>query len=67
MTMKLKTILLSCMLVFVSAVAKANTDPSDADESKKDEINGGVYHDETKRPLTNVSVTAYLFANKKEK
>ncbi len=66
--MKLKTILLSCLLVFVSAIAKANTDPSDADEkSKKDEINGGVYHDETKRPLTNVSVTAYLFANKKEK
>lgn len=66
--MKLKTILLSCLLVFVSAFAKANTDPSDANEkSKKDEINGGVYHYETKRPLTNVSVTAYLFANKKEK
>ena len=68
MKMKLKTILLSCLLVFVSAIAKANTDPSDADEtSKKNEINGGVFHNETKKPLTNVSVTAYLTANKKEK
>ena len=73
MKMKLKTILLSCLLVFISAIAKANTDPlntdpSDAGEtSKKDEINGGVYHIETKKPLTNVSVTAYLSANKKEK
>src|SRR5688500_2391577 len=73
MKMKLKTILLSCLLVFISAIAKANTDPlntdpSDASEtSKKDEINGSVYHIETKKPLTNVSVTAYLSANKKEK
>ncbi len=68
MKMKLKTILLSFLLVFVSAIAKANTDPSDADEtSKKDEINGGVYHNETKKPLINVSITAYLNSNKKEK
>ncbi len=66
--MKLKTILLSSLFVFVSAIAKANTDPSEAEEaSKKDEINGGVYHQETKKPITNVSVTAYLSPNKKEK
>ena len=68
MQMKLKLLLLGCLVVFASAIAKANTSPSEADETnKKNEINGGVYHNETKKPLNNVSVTAYFASNKKEK
>ncbi len=66
--MKLKLTLLACLIVFASAIAKANKTSHDVDDTeKKDEINGGVFHTETKKPLTNVSVTAYLAANKKEK
>ena len=68
MQMKLKLTLLTSLLVFVSVIAKANTTPCESDDAeKKDEINGGVFHTETKKPLNNVSVTAYLVANKKEK
>jgi hypothetical protein len=68
MQMKLKLLLLGCLVVFASVIAKANTSPSEADETnKKNEINGGVYHNETKKPLNNVSVTAYFASNKKEK
>ena len=66
--MKLKLTLLTCFIVFASAFAKANTTTLGVDDKeKKDEINGGVVHIETKKPLTNVSVTAYLTTNKKEK
>ena len=68
MQMKLKLTLLTCFIVFATAFAKANTTTQGIDDKeKKDEINGGVFHTETKKPLTNVSVTAYLTANKKEK
>ena len=68
MQMKLKLTLLTCFIVFASAFAKANTTTLGVDDKeKKDEINGGVVHIETKKPLTNVSVTAYLTTNKKEK
>ena len=66
--MKLKLLLLSCLVVFASVIAKASPAPAESDGStKKNDINGGVFHNETKKPLTNVSVTAYLTANKKEK
>ena len=68
MQMKLKLTLLTCFIVFATAFAKANTTTLGVDDKeKKDEINGSVLHNETKKPLTNVSVTAYLTANKKEK
>lgn len=68
MQMKLKLTLLTCFIVFATAFAKANTTTLGVDDKeKKDEINGGVFHNETKKPLTNVSVTAYLTTNKKEK
>lgn len=61
-TMKQKSLLLAfCLLGFV--VAKANNGPGDG---KKDELNGIVVHSETKKPLKDVSVTAYL-VSKKEK
>src|SRR5215212_3638644 len=68
MQMKIKLLLLSCTVLFASVIAKANPTPTEADgTTKKNDINGGIYHSETKKPLTNVSVTAYLTSNKKEK
>ena len=64
--MKIKLLLLSSFIVF-AIVAKANTGPSEAtDITKKNDINGGVFHSETKKTISNVSVTAYL-TSKKEK
>ena len=68
MQMKIKLLLLSCFAVFASVIAHANATPAESDgTTKKNDINGGVFHNETKKPLSNVSVTAYLTANKKEK
>jgi hypothetical protein len=63
--MKPKLLLLSlCILGF--AVAKANnTDPS-PNKGKKDELNGFVFHADNKKPLKDVSITAYMIS-KKEK
>ncbi len=63
--MKQKLLLMTITLLgFV--VAKANNiDPGDG-KGKKDELNGIVIHSETKKPLKDVSVTAYL-VSKKEK
>lgn len=64
--MKHKLLLVAVFLLgFV--VAKANTDkPTGPGDGKKDDINGTVTHSETKKPLKDVSVTAYL-VSKKEK
>jgi hypothetical protein len=69
MQMKIKLLLLSCTVLFASVIAKANpTAPTESDgTTKKNDINGGVYHNSTKKPLTNVSITAYLTSDKKEK
>ena len=68
MQMRLKLLLLSCSAIFASVIANAVPAPEEADGStRKDEINGGVFHIETKKPLSNVSVTAYLGSSKKEK
>ena len=59
--MKLKTILLISIFIMGAAIAKANnTDPG-----KKDDIMGNVLN-ESKKPLKDVTVTAY-FASRKEK
>lgn len=50
--------------VFSFTIAKANaTDPG---RGKKDELNGVVVHSDTKKPLKEVSITAYR-VSKKEK
>ena len=69
MQMKIKLLLVSCAVFFASVIARANTtEHTESDVStKKNDINGGVFHNETKKPISNVSVTAYLTANKKEK
>jgi hypothetical protein len=62
--MKSKILLLTISL-FGFVVAKANnTDPGE--KGKKDDVNGIVIHSETKKPIKDVSVTAYL-VSKKEK
>jgi len=64
--MKYKLFILTMVFAATAFVARANnTDPS-ADENKKTEIAGGVIHTDTKKPLGNVSVTAYS-SSKKEK
>ena len=63
--MRSKIILLAVSLLgFV--VAKANTiDPADGN-GKKDDLNGTVVYSETKKPIKDVTITAYLLS-KKEK
>jgi hypothetical protein len=51
-------------LIIISCTAKANT--GRGENLNKKEIVGSVYHQNSKKPLANVTVTAYL-ANKKEK
>jgi len=61
--MKPKTILLIATFVLGSLIAKAKVDP---DPGKKDDIMGSVMNAEGKKPLKDVSITAYL-SSKKEK
>ncbi len=63
--MRLIILLLSTFAVFTGLFASAKgIDPKNV--AKKNEIMGGVFESESKKPLNNVSVTAYL-SSKKEK
>ena len=62
--MKTKTLLLISTFVLGSVIVKANG--SDPVTGKKQDILGSVLTAEGKKPLKNVSVTAYLYS-KKEK
>ena len=61
--MKAKLLVLGITLLG-SFAAKAGSD--DPGNGKKDELNGTVVHAESKKPLKDVSITAYL-VSKKEK
>jgi hypothetical protein len=61
--MKPKTLLLIATFILGSLIAKAKVDP---DPGKKDDIMGSVMNAEGKKPLKDVSITAYL-SSKKEK
>ena len=66
--MKPKVILLALGL-FGFVAAKANSDgPGDpgTGKGKKDELNGVVTISDTKKPLSNVTVTAYLVSRKEK-
>jgi len=64
--MRYKLFILTIVFAATAFAARANnTDPS-ADENKKTDIAGGVIHTDTRKPLGNVSVTAYS-SSKKEK
>lgn len=63
--MKLRILLLSTLAVFAGLIASAKgIDPKNL--AKKNEIMGGVFESDSKKPINNVSVTAYL-SSKKEK
>ena len=62
--MKSKILSLFFFFIILSCTAKANA--GRGENMKKKEIAGSVYHQNSKKPLANVTVTAYL-ANKKEK
>lgn len=64
--MKFRLFLLTLVLIVACTAARANTTFSDEETTRKNDIAGGVMHTDTKKPLSNVSVTAYSAA-KKEK
>lgn len=70
--MKRKLLLLSFLFCATAFVASANDrtggpgNPGNGEDTKKNDIAGGVVHSETKKPLGNVSITAYS-NSKKEK
>lgn len=67
--MKPRLLLLTLTLILASAFAtcvRAATNPGVEDVNKKYDVAGGVIHSDTKKPLANVSVTAYSNV-KKEK
>jgi hypothetical protein len=65
--MKFKLLLLTLVFSASAILARANnTSPGTGEDTKKNDIAGGVIHAETKKPLSNVSVTAYS-TTKKEK
>ena len=65
--MKSKFFLLTIVFSATALIARANnTTPCNGEENRKSDIAGGVVHADTKKPVGNVSVTAYTVA-KKEK
>jgi hypothetical protein len=66
--MNFKLLILTFFFCAATVAAHATaTPPGTGEESKKNDIVGGVIHADTKKPLSNVSVTAYSTASKKEK
>lgn len=61
--MKRKYLLLSCFITLFSFLASANTGE---ENTKKSDVMGGVFTYDTKKPLSQVSITAYS-NSKKEK
>jgi hypothetical protein len=67
--MKFKLFFLTLLLTATAFIARANEGSPgtpNGEETKKNDIAGGVIHQDTKKPLSNVSVTAYS-TTKKEK
>lgn len=67
--MRIRIILLTVLAIGASLLAQANITPpgDDAENAKKADLIGGVYNNESKKPLSNVTVTATHMATKKEK
>jgi uncharacterized GH25 family protein len=64
--MKLKFLLFACFFTAFSFIANAAPPGTGEENAKKNDVMGGVIHFETKKPISNVSVTAYA-NSKKEK
>ena len=67
--MRWKLLVLTLLAVGASIWAQANTTPPGVGEdiAKKTDLTGGVYHNDNKKPLGNVTVTALHLTSKKEK
>ncbi len=63
--MKQKLLLLACSLVGYTAANAGTGDPGDGN-GKKEDVLGYVVHADSRKPIKDVSVTAY-FVSKKEK
>lgn len=64
--MKFRSLLFTCSTLLVSFLVHAAGNKHIKGEGKKYDINGSVIQKENKKPIRNVSVTAYL-SSKKEK
>jgi len=65
--MKIKLLLLTCFFCAMTFMASASPGtPGNGECGKKNDIGGGVIDADNKKPVGNVSITAYA-ANKKEK
>jgi len=65
--MKLKLLLITSVFCLTALMSRANTTPGiEIENTKKNDIAGGVIHSETHKPISNVNVVAYSSA-KKEK
>ena len=64
--MKPRIILLTCIFLLGFVIANAAATGPGNGNGKKDDLNGSVIHADTKKPLKDVSITAFL-TSKKEK
>ena len=64
--MKRKLLLLALLFSATAFVARANNGPGNGEDCAKKDIGGGVVNADTRKPLSNVVVTAYT-NSKKEK
>ena len=64
--MKIKLVLLSCVVLFASCLARANNVSPGEETAKKNDIVGTVFHSDTRKPIANVSITAYSSARKEK-
>ena len=64
--MKRKSLLLALVFTATAFIARANNGPGTGEDCTKKDIGGGVVNADTKKPMSNVVVTAYT-NSKKEK
>ncbi|MBD0332834.1 MAG: carboxypeptidase regulatory-like domain-containing protein [Chitinophagaceae bacterium] len=61
-----KLIFVGCFIVCTSLFANAKDQNPGIGDTKKTDINGGVYNADTKKPIRDVNVTAYLTSTKEK-
>lgn len=65
--MKYKILLFSGLAIMFALTASASTDPgTGADDINKIDIVGGVFHNDSKKPIGNVTVKVYSASNKEK-
>ncbi|MEI6946216.1 carboxypeptidase-like regulatory domain-containing protein [Paraflavisolibacter sp. H34] len=66
--MKKMLLLLGCFIAACTGVKANGTEPGEppAETIRKKDVNGGVFHSQSKKPLENVSVTAFSKVKKEQ-